>query len=131
RLLLLTVVFLLGYGVAAGNLVGQMLAYQEDILYLLRQHIELVIYSGAAAILAGIPIGIVLSRPSMERFAEAIIQIFNVGTTIPTLAVLALSMTFLGIVFAPAFSGLFVASLLPIIRNTYAGLLALPGHLSE
>lgn len=131
RLLMFLAVFLLGYAVAAADLLDQMLAYQEDIIYLLRQHIELVAYSGGAAILVGIPIGIWLSRPSMERFAETVMQVFNVGTTIPTLAVLALSMTFLGIGFAPAFFGLFVASLLPIVRNTYAGLLAVPNHLKE
>jgi osmoprotectant transport system permease protein len=49
-------------------------------------------------------------------------QILNVGTTIPTLAVLALSMSFLGIGTVPAVFGLFVATLLPITRNTYAGL---------
>ncbi|WP_231613879.1 ABC transporter permease [Halomonas sp. BC04] len=49
-------------------------------------------------------------------------QVLNVGTTIPTLAVLALSMSFLGIGTVPAVFGLFVATLLPITRNTYAGL---------
>ena len=124
-------VFLLGYGIAAAGLVDQLLVYQEDIVYLLRQHVELVAYSGGAAILVGVPVGIWLSRSSMERYAETIMQVFNVGTTIPTLAVIALSMTFLGIGFAPAFFGLFVASLLPIVRNTYAGLLAVPPHLKE
>lgn len=55
----------------------------------------------------------------------------NVGTTIPTLAVLALSMAVLGIGFAPAFFALFVALLLPIVRNACAGLLAVRVHLKE
>jgi osmoprotectant transport system permease protein len=105
--------------------------YWEDIVYLTRQHVVLVAASGGAAILVGVPVGVWLSRPSMERYAESVMQVFNIGTTIPTLAVIALSMTILGIGFAPAFFGLFVASLLPIVRNTYAGLLAVPGHLKE
>ena len=107
------------------------LSYRDDIVYLARQHMFLVLTSGGAAILVGVPVGIWLSRPSMERYAEGIMQVFNIGTTIPTLAVVALSMTLLGIGFPPAFFGLFVASLLPIVRNTYAGLLAVPPHLKE
>ena len=120
-----------------GTLIGmsgifeQLAFYWEDIVYLSQQHIVLVLSSGGAAILVGVPVGIVLSRPSMARVAETVMQIFNIGTTIPTLAVIALSMTILGIGFAPAFFGLFVASLLPIVRNTYAGLLAVPGHYRE
>lgn len=127
----LLLVFLLGIWVAASGLLDQMAIYWDDITYLTRQHVVLVASSGGAAILAGVPVGIWLSRPSMERYAETVMQVFNIGTTIPTLAVIALSMTLLGIGFPPAFFGLFVASLLPIVRNTYAGLLAVPSHLKE
>ncbi len=117
-------VFLLGIWVATSGLLDQITIYWDDITYLTRQHVFLVASSGGAAILVGVPVGIWLSRPSMERYAETVMQVFNIGTTIPTLAVIALSMTLLGIGFPPAFFGLFVASLLPIVRNTYAGLLA-------
>lgn len=127
----LTAVFLLGIWVSASGLLDQMLFYREDIVYLSQQHMMLVAASGGAAILVGVPVGIWLSRPAMERYAETVMQVFNIGTTIPTLAVIALSMTLLGIGFPPAFFGLFVASLLPIVRNTYAGLLAVPPHLKE
>lgn len=127
----LLLVFLLGIWVASSGLLDQMAIYWDDITYLTRQHVFLVASSGGAAILLGVPVGIWLSRPSMERYAEMVMQVFNIGTTIPTLAVIALSMTLLGIGFPPAFFGLFVASLLPIVRNTYAGLLAVPAHLKE
>jgi osmoprotectant transport system permease protein len=120
-----------GLLIGVSGIFGQLAAYWEDIVYLGQQHLILVAASGGAAILVGIPVGIWLSRPAMERYAEMVMQVFNIGTTIPTLAVIALSMTVLGIGFAPAFFGLFVASLLPIVRNTYAGLLAVPGHLKE
>lgn len=123
--------FGLGIWTVTSGLLDQILSYQEDIVYLAQQHMVLVAASGGAAILVGIPVGIWLSRPAMERYAETVMQVFNIGTTIPTLAVIALSMTILGIGFAPAFFGLFVASLLPIVRNTYAGLLAVPAHLKE
>lgn len=124
---------LIGLGILIGvsGIIDEIAYYWEDIVYLTEQHVILVLASGAAAICVGVPVGIWLSRPSMARAAETIMQIFNIGTTIPTLAVIALSMTLLGIGFAPAFFGLFVASLLPIVRNTYAGLLAVPAHLKE
>lgn len=95
------------------------------------QHIPLVIVSGTLSILVGIPFGILLSRPYMQRYAEALMQVLNVGTTIPTLAILALSMSVLGIGSLPAVFGLFIATLLPIVRNAYAGMTSLPNHLIE
>lgn len=131
RKLALFLAFGLGILACSSGLLAQITSYWEDIVYLTRQHVVLVAASGGAAILIGIPVGVWLSRPAMERYAETVMQIFNIGTTIPTLAVIALSMTLLGIGFAPAFFGLFVASLLPIVRNTYTGLLAVPAHLKE
>ncbi len=131
RLLGLLAAFGLGVWVSLSGLIDQIASHWDDIVYLSQQHIVLVAVSGGCAIVVGIPMGIWLSRPSMERVAETIMQIFNVGTTIPTLAVIALSMTVMGIGFTPAVFGLFVASLLPIVRNTYAGLLAVPPHLKE
>ena len=55
----------------------------------------------------------------------------NLGTTIPTLAILALSMSFLGIGAPPAIFGLFVLTLLPILLNTVAGIRSVPRPLTE
>lgn len=110
---------------------GEISVYQDDIIYLARQHLELVLLAGGSAILIGLPAGITLSRPAFYRVSEIALQIFNLGTTIPTLAVLALSMSFLGIGTLPAVFGLWAATLLPIVRNTYAGLRAVPPHLIE
>ncbi len=131
RILTAALVFALGLWAAQSGLFEQIAGYREDIVFLSQQHMVLVAASGGAAILLGVPIGIWLSRARMERWAEPLMQVFNIGTTIPTLAVIALSMTILGIGFPPAFFGLFVASLLPIVRNTYSGLLAVPAHLKE
>jgi osmoprotectant transport system permease protein len=122
-----------GGALAAGTglLEDLFVTYRDDIVFLTRQHVFLVVVSGGLAILVGIPLGIWLSRPGMRRLSETIMQGLNVGTTIPTLALLALSMSFLGIGTVPAIFGLFVASLLPIARNAYVGLLAVPGHLKE
>ncbi len=113
------------------TLAEDILSHQEDIIYLAGQHIELTLISGSLAIATGLPLGIVLSRRFMRRWAESAMQVLNIGTTIPTLAVLALSMTLLGIGTAPAIFALWVASLLYIVRNTYSGLTSVPLHLLE
>ncbi|WP_105667794.1 osmoprotectant ABC transporter permease OsmY [Cronobacter dublinensis] len=106
-------------------------ARREDLLYLGKQHLILVFSSMALALAVGIPSGILLSRPAARRFAEYAMQIFNVGNTLPPLAVLALAMVVVGIGDKPAIVALFLASLLPIVRNTFAGLCAVPGSLIE
>jgi len=106
-------------------------ARQVDLLYLGKQHLILVFTSMALALAVGIPSGILLSRPAARRFAEYVMQIFNVGNTLPPLAVLALAMVIIGIGDRPAIFALFLASLLPIVRNTYAGLCSVPGSLIE
>ena len=106
-------------------------ARRVDLIYLGQQHLYLVFWSMLFALLVGIPSGILLSRPFARRWAEYAMQIFNVGNTLPPLAVLALAMVVLGIGEKPALFALFLASLLPIVRNTYSGLSAVPSSLIE
>ncbi|MBE8570103.1 MULTISPECIES: ABC transporter permease [unclassified Vibrio] len=128
---LLACVFALGIYLQGAGTIDDFLYYQEDIVYLTVQHIELVLLSGGLAILIAIPVGVLLSRPRFQKVAESAMQVLNVGTTIPTLAILALAMSFLGIGTVPAVFGLTIASLLPIVRNTYIGLKEVPAHLKE
>ena len=105
--------------------------YHEDLLFYLQAHLILVLVSMFAALLVGIPAGVALSRPSMVKRAERFMQIFNIGNTIPPLAVLAIALGILGIGSGPAIFALFLASLLPIVRNTYEGLKNVQGSLKE
>ncbi|RQW71256.1 ABC transporter permease [Halomonas sp. H10-59] len=129
--LALIAIFLLGVWAQASGAIDDFLWYLPDVQYLVVQHLWLTFLSGSLAILVAIPLGVWLSRPSMAKAAESMMQVLNVGTTIPTLAVLALSMSFLGIGTVPAVFGLFVATLLPIARNTYAGLKGVSPALKE
>ncbi len=98
------------------------LQYQDDLIYYSLCHLRLVGWSMLAALVIGIPTGIILSRPSWSRFAERVMHIFNIGNAIPTMAVLALALLILGIGDGPAVFALILASLLPIVRNTFEGL---------
>jgi osmoprotectant transport system permease protein len=105
--------------------------YREELLFDLGAHLQLVGWSMLAAVLTGVPSGILLSRPSVVKYAERLMQIFNVGNTIPSLAVLVLALAVLGIGDGPALMALWLASVLPITRNTYEGLRQVPMSLRE
>jgi osmoprotectant transport system permease protein len=128
---LLLLVFALGAWAWASGLLPTVVDLWDDIVYLGRQHIALVAVSGGLAVVVGIPVGVVLTRPRLRHHGDTVLQLLNIGATIPTLAVLALSMSVLGIGNLPAVFGLFVASLLPIVANTLAGIRAVPRHLVE
>ena len=127
----LVVAFALGIIVQRSGLFDQIAKYRSDIVFLSQQHMKLVAISGGLAIVVGVPLGLWLSRPRMRRAAEPIMQALNIGSTLPTLAVLALAMSLLGIGVVPAIFALWVASLLPIVRNTYAGMMGVPVYLLE
>ncbi|KJV47588.1 glycine/betaine ABC transporter permease [Pantoea sp. BL1] len=126
-LAIVAVIALLVWGIGLNTLRDR----QEDLIYLGQQHLFLVFWSMFFALLIGIPSGILLSRPFARRWAEYVMQIFNVANTLPPLAVLALAMVIVGIGDRPALIALFLASLLPIVRNTFAGLSAVPPSLIE
>lgn len=128
---LLVLAFAFGAWAAASGFLADFWSYREDITYLLVQHLELVAWAGGLAVLVGVPAGILLARPRFQNVAEYALQVFNLGTTIPTLAILALSMSLLGIGMLPAVFGLWVATMLPIVRNTFAGLVAVSQTLIE
>jgi osmoprotectant transport system permease protein len=123
--------FAIGAYLQARGVLPGIARYWSDITYLSRQHLELVAISGAIATAIGIPLGITLTRGPVRPYANAITQFVNLGTTIPTLAILALAMSFLGIGAPSAIFGLVVLTLLPIVLNTVAGLRMVPAHLIE
>jgi osmoprotectant transport system permease protein len=121
----------IAWGLYASGLATDILRYKKDIVYLARQHLVLVAISGSLAIVFGIAVGIWLSRPWMARWSDGVIQAVNMVTSIPTLGKLALMMSLLGIGPLPAIVGLWIATLLPIIRNTYEGIRAVPAHMVD
>lgn len=84
------------------------------------EHLVLVGISLSAAMLLGLPLGVVAAR--RERLGQVILGIAGVLQTIPSLALFVFMIPLLGIGGTPAVVALFLYSLLPIIRNTCAGL---------
>ena len=93
------------------------------------EHLALVMISLAAAILVAIPLGVVAVKA--PRPGSVILASVGVIYTIPSLALLVFMIPLLGIGGPPAMVALFLYSLLPIVRNTHAGLRGIPGHLQE
>ncbi len=84
------------------------------------EHLWLVALSLGAAILVSIPLGVLAQR--MPRFGQVILGLAGILQTIPSLALFVFMIPLLGIGGPPAVVALFLYSLLPIIRNTHAGL---------
>jgi osmoprotectant transport system permease protein len=93
------------------------------------QHLLLVGTSLFLAVLIGLPLGIAASKPGVV--SSAILHITGVIQTIPSLALLALLVPFLGIGSVTAVVALFLYSLLPIVRNTATGIATIPAPLRE
>ena len=95
------------------------------------RHLMLVGISMMIAILVSIPLGIRASRSGI--LSQIIIGIPGIMQTIPSLALLALlvPVPMLGISPTTAIVALFLYSLLPIVRNTAAGLQDIPTPLRE
>jgi osmoprotectant transport system permease protein len=126
RFVLFTLLFVLGIGAERIGLVGYLSDpwEQEYVLYLVRQHLYLVSVSMAMAIAAGLAAGILVSRKKLQKYSGIVMYVIGLGQTIPSLAVLALVMSFLGIGSRPAIFALFIYSTLPVARNTLAGILS-------
>jgi osmoprotectant transport system permease protein len=89
-------------------------------MFRLVEHLQLVFYSLTVALVVGIPVGIIISR--YTKLAVPIISITGILDTVPSLAILAVLIPFVGIGKPPAIIALFLYSLMPIIRNTYVGI---------
>ncbi|WLR51552.1 ABC transporter permease [Bacillus tianshenii] len=96
--------------------------YPEEFLYLLKQHLKLVTASSLLAILVAVPLGILITRPRFKKLEWIVLNTANLGQTIPSLAILALVMSFLGTGFYSSIFALFAYSILPILQNTAVGL---------
>ena len=103
--------------------------FGNDFWKLTWEHITLVAISLAFGILVGVPLGIWAVR--VPQAAQPILSVVSVIQTIPSLALLAFLIPLFQIGTPSALVALFLYALLPIVRNTYAGLSDIPSSLKE
>lgn len=103
-----------------------------DLLALSREHVFLVLVSTGAAVVAGVPLGILLTR--IRSLRAPVIGFANVMQTVPSLALfgLLIPIPFIGGIGArTAVIALGLYALLPVIRNTVTGILGIDPRLRE
>ena len=103
--------------------------YSSQILVALGQHLYLVGLSLVLGTVVAVPLGILLTR--FPRWASPIISVVSIVQTIPSLVFFALLVPLIGIGAGPALLVLFLYSLLPILRNTYIGVLSVDPSLID
>ena len=104
--------------------------FAPDFARLTLQHLMLVFGSLGVAILIGVPLGIAAWR--WPRSAGWVLGAVAVLQTVPSLALLAFLIALLGSIgLVPALIALFLYALLPIVRNTHAGLRGVPDGLAQ
>lgn len=94
-----------------------------------REHLAMVAISLGAACLLAIPLGVVAFY--RRRIGRVVFAIADILQTVPALALLVFLIPWLGIGYAPAIVALLIYSVLPILRNTHAGLADIPRDLRE
>lgn len=92
-------------------------------------HLYLVGISLGLAIVVAIPLGVLAVK--IEAIENTVIGAVGVLQTIPSLALLVFMIPLLGIGAVPAMAALFLYSLLPIVRNTHAGIKNIPVPVME
>lgn len=93
------------------------------------EHLALVGISLGLALLAALPLGVLAARK--PRLGQVVLSTTGLLQTLPSLAVFVFMIPLFGIGAGPAIAALFLYSLLPIVRNTHAGLAGIPRELRE
>jgi len=100
-------------------------------LELVAQHLELVLISSAISIAVGLALGVFVTRPAGAGFYDVVNDLTNLGQTFPPVAVFTLAVPFLGFGLRPTVVALALYGILPVLRNTVAGLKGVPAEVLE
>lgn len=106
--------------------------FRENGMYVLEQfmsHFFISVYGVLLAALIGIPLGIIIAKTS--KLAQPIMTLANIIQTIPALALMAMLMLVFGLGKTTVIITVFLYSLLPIIKNTYTGILSIDKSLTD
>ena len=104
--------------------------FAPDFPRLLAEHLGLVLGSLLAAVAAGVPLGIAAAK--VRGLAQPVLALTGLLQTVPALALLAFLIPITGTIGVwPAMLALFLYALLPITRNTHAGLTQVPAGLKQ
>lgn len=116
-----------------GNIFTQLADYYSSnggyVFQLFINHLLISVYGVLFAVLVGIPIGIFIARYS--KLSGIVISIANIIQTVPALALLAILMLVMGLGANTVVMTVFLYALLPIIKNTYTGILSVDNSIKD
>ncbi len=107
------------------------LIYERPMLDLIGEHLALVALAATLSTVAGIALGIFVTRPAGADFLDVVSDIANFGQSFPPVAVLALSIPVLGLGFRPTVFALAIYGTLPVLQNTISGIQSAPATMLE
>ncbi|NVM20829.1 MAG: ABC transporter permease [Desulfobacterales bacterium] len=103
----------------------------DDLLYSAWAHFKMVFAAVAIATAIGVPLGVLVTRPGLEKLALPVMGGASVGQTVPSLAVIAIMAPLLGFGLRSAIVALVIYGLLPILRNSYVSIKAIDPAIIE
>lgn len=101
----------------------------SDVISQTVTHLQITGLAVFLAVLIGVPIGIYITRNKVV--ARNVLGVANILQTLPSLALFGLMIPLMGIGFNLAVFVLFLYALLPIIKNTYTGIVGVDDSMIE
>ncbi len=128
--LLVTLVGLTAWITSIGKIGVYSTFTYHEIMNHTKDHLIMVFWAVLIAVLIGVPLGTLVTRPGFTKLSPLVLGGANVGQSIPSLAIIAImailpfSLLFFrfGFNFETAIVALFIYGLLPVLRNSYASM---------
>lgn len=109
------------YQTLAGNIADEFVINEP---FLMSRTVEHVLISGAAFVIVavvGVPLGVLIAQAG-PALRVPVFLLANLGQAVPGIGILVLLYAFFGLGFAPTVIALVAYGLLPVLRNTVAGI---------
>jgi osmoprotectant transport system permease protein len=109
------------YQTLAGNISDEFVLNES---FLMSRTVEHVLISGAAFVIVagvGVPLGVLIAQAA-PVLRVPVFLLANLGQAVPGIGILVLLYAFFGLGFAPTVIALVAYGLLPVLRNTVAGI---------
>ena len=95
------------------------------------EHLNLTVIAALIVLVIAIPLGIVLTRPSMRRFTNPVRAVANIGQAAPAIGLVVLLAFWLGFGYWASVVALVLYAILPVLTNTMVGLKQVDERLVE
>lgn len=95
------------------------------------EHLQLTVVAALIVLVIAIPLGIVLTRPSMRKFTGPVMAVANIGQAAPAIGLVVILAFWLGFGFWAAIVALVLYAILPVLTNTMVGLREVDARLVE